>query len=106
MSSDDEADASGLSADDPAADREAEAARSGRSSSGGMSDWVDALRDMAPYLDLGWRLAASVSGPPILGHLLVDRWWGTTPWGVLVGAGIGIVGAVVLLRRLQTELDR
>jgi F0F1-type ATP synthase assembly protein I len=61
---------------------------------------------MAPYLDLGWRLAASVAGPPILGHLLVDQWWGTTPWGVLVGAGIGVAGGIVQLRRLQVELDR
>ena len=106
MSSEDETSASSPPADNPAADRDSGAPRSDESSSGGMSDWTEALRDVAPYLDLGWRLAVSAAAPPILGHLLVDRWWGTTPWGVLVGAGIGIVGAVVQLRRLQIELDR
>ncbi len=77
-----------------------------RSQSGGLSDWTDALRDMAPYLDLGWRLAGSAAGPPILGYLVVDVWLGTTPWGLLLGAAAGLAAALVQLRRLQEEFEQ
>jgi len=86
--------------DDREPDREAE------STGGAMGDWMAALRDVAPYLDLGWRLAVSAAAPPLLGHFLVDYWLGTTPWGILGGAALGITSAVVQLRRLQVEFDR
>jgi hypothetical protein len=93
--------------DDPsdqngAADRDA---TDRRSRSGGLSDWTDALRDVMPYLDLGWRLAGAAAFPPLIGYA-VDAWLGTLPWGVLVGAAVGLASAVVQLRRLQHELDR
>lgn len=78
---------------------------SDRSSSGGLSAWTDAVRDMAPYLDLGWRLTAAAAGPPLLGHFCVDLWFGTTPWGILAGAGIGILAAGVQLKRVQHEFS-
>ena len=105
MSSEDETAASERP-DGPATGREGETEQSDGVPSGGMGDWMSALRDVAPYLDLGWRLAVSVAAPPILGHLLVDHFLGTAPWGVLIGAGIGVVVGGVLLRRLQVELDR
>ena len=74
-----------------------------RSSSGGLDDWKRALREMAPYLDLGWRLAGAAAGPPLLGHFLVDTWWGTTPWGLLGGAVLGLASVVVQLRALQDD---
>jgi hypothetical protein len=74
-----------------------------RSSSGGLDDWKRALREMAPYLDLGWRLAGAAAGPPLLGHFLVDVWWGTTPWGLLGGAVLGVASVVVQLRALQDD---
>jgi hypothetical protein len=70
-----------------------------------MADWVSALRDVAPYLDLGWRLAGAAAGPPLLGHL-VDSLWGTTPWGILVGAVVGGATVIVQLWRLQEDFDR
>lgn len=76
-----------------------------RSKSGGVSDWMDALRDVAPYLDLGWRLAGTAAFPPILGYG-VDVWLGTLPWGVLLGSGVGLAAALLQLKRLQEELDR
>ena len=76
-----------------------------RSRSGGLSDWTDALRDMMPYLDLGWRLAGAAAFPPLIGYA-IDAWLGTLPWGVLVGAAVGLASAVVQLRRLQHEFDR
>lgn len=86
-------------------DRE-ETERDAGPTGGAMDDWMAALRDVAPYLDLGWRLAVSAAAPPLLGHFLVDDWWGTTPWGVLTGAALGAAAAAVQLRRLQVEFDR
>jgi hypothetical protein len=74
-----------------------------QSSSGGLDDWKKALREMAPYLDLGWRLAGAAAGPPLLGHFLVDVWFGTTPWGLLGGSVLGVATVVVQLRTLQDE---
>ena len=76
-----------------------------RSSSGGLSDWMDALRDMAPYLDLGWRIAGAAAFPPILGYAL-DVWLGTVPWGLLSGAVLGFASALLQLKRLQDELSK
>ena len=76
-----------------------------RPRSGGLSDWLEALRDVAPYLDLGWRLAGATAFPPLIGYA-IDVWLGTLPWGVLVGAGVGLASAGVQLRRLQHDLDR
>jgi hypothetical protein len=93
--------------DEPQPDDEAAPSRpSPADDRGGLSDWTAALRDVAPYLDLGWRLAAAAAGPPLIGHLLVDYWLGTTPWGVLAGAALGAAAAALQLRRLQEELDR
>jgi hypothetical protein len=87
-------------------DPPSETARNGganRSSSGGLDDWKKALREMAPYLDLGWRLAGAAAGPPLLGHFLVDAWAGTTPWGLLGGSLLGVATVVVQLRALRDE---
>jgi hypothetical protein len=80
--------------------------RSGRERpSGGLSDWMEALQDVAPYLDLGWRLAGAAAFPPLIGYA-VDAWLGTLPWGVLIGAALGLASAGVQLRRLQSEFGR
>jgi len=74
-----------------------------RESSEGKSAWGRALRDIAPYLDLGWRLAGITAGPPGLG-LIVDLWLQTTPWFLLGGCVVGLAGAVLQLKRLQGEV--
>ncbi len=68
------------------------------------SSWGRALRDIAPYLDLGWRLAGTTAGPPVLG-LVIDLWLQTTPWMLLVGCVFGLSGAVLQLKRLQGDLN-
>lgn len=73
------------------------------SSSGGLEEWKKALREMAPYLDLGWRLAGATAGPPLIGYFLVDLWFGTAPWGVLAGCVLGLAAAGLQLKRLQDE---
>jgi F0F1-type ATP synthase assembly protein I len=79
-----------------------QAASAGPRSSEGESAWGRALRDIAPYLDLGWRLAGTTAGPPGLG-LVVDLWLQTTPWFLLGGCVVGLAGAVLQLKRLQGE---
>lgn len=64
--------------------------------------WRSALQDIAPYLDLGWRLAGVAAFPPLIGAL-VDVQFQTAPWGLFVGATVGLVGAGLQLWRLQEE---
>lgn len=72
--------------------------------SGGFSDWAKAFREVAPYLDLGWRLAGAAAFPPLLG-VAFDVWWDTAPWGLLLGCVLGLSAALVQLKGLQDDLD-
>ena len=77
---------------------------SDKSSSGDASALRKALRDVAPYLDLGWRLAGTVSGPP-LGGALLDHWLQTAPWFLIGGCVLGFAGGILQLVRLQEEFS-
>lgn len=61
-------------------------------SSEGGNTWQKTLREVAPYLDLGWRVAISIVLFTVGGYYL-DQWWGTMPWLTVVGAlcGMGMV---------------
>jgi len=84
-------------------DRDAPDTSSSQSSSNeDLSPLGRALRDIGPYLDLGWRLAGTTAGPPGVGFV-VDLWLGTTPWLLLGGCVLGLAGAVLQLKRLQGE---
>lgn len=86
---------------DPVSDRSKEQARS----SAGGAGWRRALRDVAPYLDLGWRLAGTTAFPPLLGYAL-DVWLQTVPWFLLGGCVLGLSGAIVQLIHLQAEFTQ
>lgn len=45
------------------------------------------------FLGLGMELAAAVAGLTLVG-VWVDRHFETSPWGVLVGAVVGVVGGL------------
>jgi len=47
---------------------------------------------------IGIEFAAAVAGFALVGYW-VDRHYGTNPWGVVVGAALGIVGATYNLIR-------
>jgi F0F1-type ATP synthase assembly protein I len=64
--------------------------------------WRDAWQDMAPHLDLGWRLASAVAVPPLLGWG-VDYALTTAPWGMLVGTVFGLVSAAYILVTLYSS---
>ena len=49
--------------------------------------WRRALRDITPYLDLGWRLMGGAAFPPPLGPY-VDCQPQPAPWGLFLGAAI------------------
>jgi len=66
------------------------------------STWIATLRDVSPYLDLGWRLMGAAAFPALLGYG-VDAGLGTDPWGVLVGGALGLSAAAVQLIRLNDE---
>ncbi len=55
---------------------------------------------------VGTELAAAVVGLTLLGYA-VDRHYGTTPWGVVTGALLGIVGGMYnFLRAALAESRR
>jgi F0F1-type ATP synthase assembly protein I len=60
------------------------------------------MRAAGPYLGLGAQIGGSMILFVGLG-VLVDRWLGTTPWGVIVGATLGMVGILALVLRIAKE---
>jgi F0F1-type ATP synthase assembly protein I len=50
------------------------------------------------YLGLGTEFAAAVAGLTLVGYW-VDRHFGTRPWGLLIGAGLGLVGGMYNMLR-------
>ncbi len=52
---------------------------------------AEAYRQVAPFMGLGTELAASVAGMTLVGYFL-DEHFGTSPWLILTGAGVGLVG--------------
>jgi F0F1-type ATP synthase assembly protein I len=50
---------------------------------------------------VGIEFAAAVAGLSLLG-LWIDRHYGSAPWGVLIGAGVGLIGGTYNLIRAAT----
>ena len=96
--------AEGPEADDPEAVRPPSAAyRPRRATLGGTTDaYGDGMRAAGPHLGLGLQIGASMVFFVGLG-IAVDRWLGTTPWGVVVGAALGMVGVLMLVVRVAKE---
>lgn len=64
--------------------------------------WQSGLRDAGPYAGLGLQIAGTLlffTG----GGILVDRWLGSSPWGVLGGTALAFLGLTALLYRLVKE---
>ena len=59
----------------------------------------DGMRGAGPYLGLGAQIGGSMALFVGLG-IVVDRWLGTSPWGVVVGAALGMAGVMVLVMRI------
>ena len=88
--------------DDTGSTKEHKASQAQEAGPDNTSTLAHVLRDIAPYLDLGWRLAGAAAFPPLIGAF-IDGQFQTAPWGVLTGALIGIAGAALQLRRIQQD---
>ncbi|MGA7303983.1 MAG: AtpZ/AtpI family protein [Rhodothermales bacterium] len=63
------------------------------------------LTSRASLLGLGWQIATTLlifTG----GGYALDRWLGTLPWFLLIGAALGMVGVFIQIFRIAAELDR
>jgi F0F1-type ATP synthase assembly protein I len=63
--------------------------RGGRSSKFSVKDNKEAIR----LWSLGLNFVGGVAGGLLIGYL-IDRWQGTNPWGVLIGAAVGLIGGM------------
>lgn len=52
---------------------------------------AETYRTLGPYMGLGTELAASVVGMLLIGYFL-DKHFNTSPWLLLTGAAIGMIG--------------
>lgn len=92
---------------DPLAERPGTPPPSGyrprRATASGTTDaYGDGMRAAGPYLGLGIQIGLSMAVFAGAG-ILVDRWLDTSPWGVIVGAILGMVGIVYLVLRVARE---
>jgi F0F1-type ATP synthase assembly protein I len=60
-------------------------------------------KDMGRYVALGQIGMEMVA--PIVAGLVVDHYFGSRPWGVIVGAVVGPVGGFVHLVHLLNKMD-
>lgn len=71
-----------------------------------MPSQASVMRQLAPYLNLGTQLAATVLVLGGAGWLIDDR-AATEPWGLVIGLSVGsVVGFVNFLRSVQQLLRR
>ena len=72
----------------------------GASTPGAIQDaYGDGMRAAGEHIGLGVQIGASMLFFIGVG-IVVDRWLGTEPWGVIVGAVLGMVGVVALVMRV------
>lgn len=67
--------------------------------------WQASLRQSGPYLGLGMQLALSVVVFTGAG-VGADLYFGTMPWGTIVGAGLGMVAMFYQLLRVNAEMSQ
>ena len=52
---------------------------------------LQSVKDLAFYSSLGLTVALSIFIGLALGVYVIDRYFHTSPWGMLIGLGLGIV---------------
>lgn len=83
-----------------------DAYRPARPTTGSVTDaYGDGMRAAGPYLGLGMQIAASMVFFVGLGYL-ADRALGSTPWGLIAGAALGMVGILALVVRVANEASK
>ncbi len=91
--------------DEPALPPPGDAYQPTRPTTGSVTDaYGDGMREAGPHLGLGLQIGGSMALFVGLG-IAADRFLGTTPWGVLAGASLGMVGIFFLIARVAREAD-
>ena len=60
------------------------------------------MQEAGPFLGLGLQVAGGLLVFVALGYF-ADGYLGTTPWGLVAGAVLGMIGVVALLVRVSNE---
>ncbi len=63
------------------------------------------VRELGPYMSLGFQLAAAVVGFFLLGHWLDNR-YDTSPWLKLLGLLLGTAGGFIKFFKTVARLDK
>ena len=63
---------------------------------------MGAMQEAGPFIGLGLQVAGGLLFFVGLGYL-ADGYFGTTPWGMVVGAVLGMTGVLALLIRIANE---
>ncbi len=66
---------------------------------------AETYRQLGPYMGLGTELAASVVGMLLIGYFL-DEHFNTSPWLLLTGAAVGLIGGFYNFFREVQKLDK
>jgi len=68
------------------------------------TSWGATMQAVGPYLGLGFQIALTMAAFAGLGYL-IDRWLGTSPWGVIAGGALGLVAVFVQLTRTTRSMN-
>lgn len=71
---------------------------------GGIASYGKGMMDAGPYLSLGMQIAFGMVLFVGIGYG-VDQWLNSTPWGMIVGACVGMIGVFYLVVRMAREAD-
>ena len=67
--------------------------------------WQQSLHEASSYISLGMQMALTMVFF-VAGGYFLDRWLGTEPWLLLVGAVLGMTSVFVHLFRLVGQLNK
>jgi ATP synthase protein I len=71
---------------------------------GPASAYASGMAEAGPYLTVGIQVAGGMV-MFVIGGYFADRWLGTSPWLLLLGAVFGAVAAFYTLLRLVRQLE-
>ena len=67
--------------------------------------WQQSLHEASSYISLGMQMALTMVFF-VTGGYFLDRWLGTEPWLLLVGAVLGMTAVFIHLFRLVAQLNK